>query len=377
MSSQKRDVRSLVTLMESASTARVLNLLSARVQAGADADYAERPLFKSRILNNCIILKHRLRKHEADSLAINRSVATKILFPIDPSDLSLGARFLFVGQQGFDVCLEEATGQERFSEEAVHDMRLIAALDEIPSLDPFLTREHLRRRGFNPSNAYFNITRSDIARMFSHVEEEIWPLVRMCYGGDAVDASRTKKLVSKILSNDLDADFAPLRLTLRLSESEYQEGMFCWKGFLYYKWALNTVLPGAVRVSDAIGSIRTRGVTTSETSAYIAEARQRLQQGVRGRCEQVRTLLKVYDDAFEGLTQRSDPNAFRDFLLSAPALFSGIGERLGAVQHIVSFWNYWAPTERKTMVSGDELAELFQDFEQSLGLVSKRQLAWA
>ena len=87
-------------------------------------------------------------------------------------------------------------------------------------------------------------------------------------------------------------------------------------------------------------------------------------------------MLKVYDHAFEGLTQRSDPVAFRDFLLAAPDMFFKIGERLGAVQHVTSFWAYRVPTPRLTLTA-DELAELLQDFEQSLGLQAKKQLAWA
>ena len=372
-----RDVRSLVTLMQSASTARVLNLLAARTRSAGDPDYQARPLFKNKSLNGSIILKHRLRKHEAESLRSRRGVATKILFPIDPCDLAAGARYLFVGQQGFDAMLEQSTGLTRNSEEATHDLEVIAALEELPSLDPFLTREHLKRRGFSPSNAYFAISSSDTDRMFKHVQGEMWPLVRMCYGEADVGGAQAQRLVSKILADELDADFEPLRLTLRLSETQYLEGMFCWKGFLYYKWALAGVLDQASQISAAIATVKPVGPVKSETAAYLREARERLRDGVRSSCEQVKAMLQVYDDAFEGLTQRSDPTAFRDFLLAAPDMFFKIGERLGAVQHIVSFWSYRVPAGRKPSLTADDLAELLQDFEQSLGLAAKTQLAWA
>lgn len=377
MSGSNREVRSLVTLMQSASTARVLNLLAARERSFADADYQARPLFKNRSLNGSIILKHRLRKHEAESLGTRRAVATKILFPIDPADLAAGARYMFVGQQGFEAMLEQSTGLIRESDEAKHDLEVIAALEELPSLDPFLTREHLKRRGFCPSNTYFNISPSDTERMFNHVQGEMWPLVRTCYGEAEVSGAHAQRLVTKILADELDADFEPLRLTLKLSETQYLEGMFCWKGFLYYKWALTKVLQQATAVSAAIASVKPIGTLKNEAAAYLREARERLAEGIKDSCDEVKAMLQVYDDAFAGLTQRSDPTAFRDFLLAAPDMFFKIGERLGAVQHIVSFWTYRVPPGRRPMLTADELAELFQDFEQSLGLTAKKQLAWA
>jgi hypothetical protein len=76
--------------------------------------------------------------------------------------------------------------------------------------------------------------------------------------------------------------------------------------------------------------------------------------------------LGIYDQAYQGLTQRSDPIGFRNFLLSAPTLFHELGERLGAVDHMISFWRYRFPKDKPTAVTGHELADIFNDFEYSL-----------
>ena len=76
-------------------------------------------------------------------------------------------------------------------------------------------------------------------------------------------------------------------------------------------------------------------------------------------------MLKVYDDAFQGLIEEGRPTAFRDFLRDAPHLFARLGERLGAVQHIVSFWNYRMSPDRPRP-SPEELIDLLADFETSL-----------
>jgi hypothetical protein len=90
----------------------------------------------------------------------------------------------------------------------------------------------------------------------------------------------------------------------------------------------------------------------------------------------VSDLLRVYDEAFEALTAYSDPTRFRDFLLSAPTLFAAIGERLGSIQHIVSFWRFHVTGRRATRISSVDLADVLSEFEESLGHASERAAVW-
>ena len=46
--------------------------------------------------------------------------------------------------------------------------------------------------------------------------------------------SQTAKLVQLLLTDEADERLEPLRLTLRLQGDAYREGIFAWKGFLYY-----------------------------------------------------------------------------------------------------------------------------------------------
>ena len=56
------------------------------------------------------------------------------------------------------------------------------------------------------------------------------------------------------------------------------------------------------------------------------------------------------------------PKTFRDFLMSAPYMFLELGEKLGAISHIVSFWRYRFPQNGPTTIDPEELAAIFQDF---------------
>ena len=358
-----RNVRNLAHLQESASTARVLNLLRL-ANRQRDPEYLSKPFFYNPVLNRCIVLKHRLRRHEIEEFFDGRQTATKLIFPIDGADLRIGGRSVFVGQMNYDAAMEGLLGDSWISDP--RDREMLNIIDGIPSLDPFLLREHLRRFGRDPARCYFEISEGDMNRMYNFVEREVQRLVDLCYqGAENTGGTAGSRLAKKILSNAVDGETEPLRLTLRLEKREYQEGVFCWKGFLYYKWTLATAMTSVKRVSEAIGKCKPRGPMDLNTRTYLEKTRSDLQQSILRITNTARKTLKIYDDAFAGLMD-GQPTAFRDFLLGAPAMFTDLGERLGAVNHITSFWDYRFPQGRLPVITPEELTDIFADFECSL-----------
>ncbi|MDP3852311.1 hypothetical protein [Phenylobacterium sp.] len=231
-----RGVRRLTSLEQSASTARVLNLLAIHRNFGDDVDLAQAPFFKNRLLDRSIILKHRLRPHEYAQFASPRPTATKILIPIDSSDLRVGARSVFVGQKDFDEVVESVLGQNL--KPGSRDRRVLDLIDSLPSLDPFLLREHLRVNEIEPARGYFGISAGDVQRMFDFAREEILALVTLSSGDNYGSHACASRLVEKLLSNTPDSGCEPLKATLKLSDQEYTDGAFSWRGFLYHKWVL-------------------------------------------------------------------------------------------------------------------------------------------
>lgn len=366
-------VRNLANLQQTASTARVLNLLRIAQRSGGEAEHAAQPFFRHPQLNRAIILKHRLRRNEREAFGDGRQTATKIVIPIDAADLKLGGRSVFVDQLNYEAVMHASLGERwiTFGE----DREMLEIIDALPSLDPFLLREHLKRHSRSPARCYFEVSDADLDRMHRYVEGEIRQLIDLCFAdGGAGRAGAGAKLVRKILSITVDEDTEPLRLTLRLEKNEYQEGVFCWKGFLYYKWTIAESLKNVEQVAAAIACLRPGGQAEPDVKAYLQKARETLSRSVLEVRDAARETLKVYDNAFASLLE-GQPQAFREFLLSAPSMFSDLGERLGAVNHIVSFWRFRFPFGRPAFVTADELAEIFMDFEDSLSFPELRNLA--
>jgi len=154
---------------------------------------------------------------------------------------------------------------------------------------------------------------------------------------------------------------------LGISKADFEEAMFCWKGFIYYKWSLNRLIPQVRPVAEEIGRVAARGEATRDEEQYIEAARNRLKHALGRGCATVHTTLQIYDHAYAELTKNGQPTVFRDFLLRAPSLFHDLGERLGSIQHIISFWRYRFPAGVRVNMSGEELSDILADFEVSLG----------
>jgi hypothetical protein len=356
-----RAVRSLEFLEKSASTARVLNLFQIYKLHGHTKAWREAPLFESQGLNQALVIKHRLRRNETDLFRGSRRVATKIIVPIDDRDLKAGGRFVFFDQINYAAILKEVFGITPDHP----DFRTLKLIDQLPSLDPFLLREQLSRAGINPAPCYFAISEADMQKMLSFVQREIEPLVQLSLGETTASTSSIARMAAKILSNSPGDRMDGLGEVLRLNPEQYEEGIFCWKGFLYFKWMLGSMAEDIAGVMAKVASIKTVGPMDSEAREYLVRGREVVRDQIKRARAETRQTMKIYDEAYAGLTKNGDPLIFRDFLLKAPSLFARLGDQLGAIQHVISFWNFrFGPKAPAPSVS--ELIDIFMDFETSL-----------
>ncbi len=359
--SSDRSVRNLGAIQKTASTSRVLNLLAVGSRHKDDPEYVTQPFCENAILNESVILKHRLRADERYVFDYQRHVATKVIIPFERSDLRMGGRSFFVGQRGWTAMVQELSGEEKSTS---RDISVLEALDEIPSLDPFLLREHLNRRGFPISSLYFAISDADMVRMQAFVAAQIHELIDMAFPKETGTGS--EKMASVLLSNQIDERLEPLRQVMRLDAESYREGIFSWKGFLYYKWALTDMAPKLATVLKELPMLQPSGHKGRDQMSSIQDTRAKLMKDIKLRSREVGEALQVYDDAYRDLTQNGQPMAFRDFLLKAPAMFMILGERLGSISHISSFWRYRFKDPRDLSAPIQEVVDILTDFAANL-----------
>jgi hypothetical protein len=364
-----RDVRNLANLGETASTSRVLNLSQIYLSSSKEKDYQLKPFFRDSQMNKAILVKHTLRANERDLFARSRRTATKVILPFDPLDLKLGGRSILVNQMGFDSFCRNYFNTDDIS--GNHDVQVLRLLDSSPSLDPFLVREHLGRNGYRPGACYLKISPFDVQRMIGFANEEIERLVATAFG-DAASGGASVKLAGKILANELDKELWPLKKTLRMTDEEFSDGIFSWRGFLYFKWRHLELQDEMRRVLEGLASYQPIGASDENLREYLKESRPRLARSIVNAISNVGRTLNVYDQAYHALVEGENPGPFRRFLLDGPGLFYELGENIGILSHIGSFWGYRMSQQMMNQrLTPGEYADILMDFEDSLNVVAR------
>lgn len=363
-SKTNREFRNLANLSESASTCRVLNLAQIGLRHRNDEDYREKPFFKTHGLNRAVIVKHTLRVHEMSAFDTPRRTVTKVILPFEPSDLRLGGSSFFVNQKHYKSLMQNVLNVNDVENDP--DYRLLKLIDTIPSLDPFFVRELLVRHGYKPAQCYLKISASDISKMLQFVNREIELLVKMAMGNASNGAAM--KLAVKILSNETDDDLLPLKLTLRLSESEFAEGIFCWRGFLYFKWRLLELQNELNQVLKGLATYTPLGKADPSISQYLDKVRPIIAKEILGTLNRVSRLIGQYDQAYGVLISQGKPTEFRNFLLNGPKLFHDLGESVAILSHVSSFWNYRMVNKhgQPNKLTPDDYCDMLIDFEENL-----------
>lgn len=359
----ENNVRSLSRLHKAGSTARVLDLLRVWENAQSDNEPMEKPIFTHPILNKAFIIKHRLRRNEMDVFQDGRATVTKVLLPLDLSNLDAGGRYIFIGQPNFIEILSDATGIDISNRQ--NDLKVMRALDALPSFDPFLLREWLAKFGVHPDPRYFELSLASVAQMEAFVFVEISQLVSMSLSGHAQNES-ISRLVKKLLSSNYDRDLDPLREVLRLSDEEFREGMFCWKGFLYYKWSGKSIehdIPPLIQ--DIRARQPDRGLD-SGIKAQLDASRRRIGRGMVETYNRLVETIQNYDSAYKQMTSEQNPLAFKRFLLNSPKQFLVLGETMGQLQHVIQFWRYRTRSSGTSPIAADEYIDILRDFEDSM-----------
>lgn len=367
---------SLQALSNAAASSRVLNLSHVSSLFRSDADYCARPFFWDRNLNRSIILKHQLRSDEVYLVPNSQGIATKIIFPFDATLLKSGGRSILVGQNGYRETMAEFLGPS--SKQTQRDLSLLALIETLPSLDPFLLKEHLARNNYFPADCYFNISTADMARMHAFARVEIGELIALALGkvsaSDGSDA--IGKLVDAMMSQDSGERLEPLRVTLGLDGQAFHDGVFSWKGFLYYKWLFGETAKKLNRIISEIELVRLEDRPSQGEIERLDAQRKRLRKSIREAARACTAVLTLYDDAFRDLVDNGKAAAFRKFLLEAPKLFLSLGIKIGVIEHILSFWSFRFPEEAPLLLNSLELGGVFAEFQNSLTSSAETEKAW-
>jgi hypothetical protein len=357
-------VQSLRSIGARSSSARVLDLHSLAVEQMDDEEHRHRPMFLHPVLNRTIIVKHHPRPGEFEYSPDRGAIVTKVIFPFDPNDLDLGGQFLLVDDPELP---DKLIRQLDYSEvDPDRDLMVLQLLDKLPTLDPFLLNEALSANKIDVAPCYFRLSAADKAQMSDFVAAQVEKLISICFG-ELATGGKSKRLSELILSADDGPELEPLRLAMRMGEDQFSQAMFVWKAVLYYRWRSRTLWPEVKATRRSIAGVETTRFDAD--SARFARGAILELEKLLGDCERrIAEMFKIYENVFEALTETKTPEPFRRFLMDGPRLFARLGERMGRLEQLVSFWQHQFPGGRTRHLSPEAIVDGLRNLMSALSL---------
>jgi hypothetical protein len=159
-----------------------------------------------------------------------------------------------------------------------------------------------------------------------------------------------------------------------MSEEEFSDGIYSWRGFLYFKWRHLELQDEMRKVLEGLASYQPIGSADEAMKEYLREVRPRLARKIVDAIQGVGRTLNVYDQAYHALVQGENAGPFRRFLLDGPGLFFELGENIGILSHIGSFWQYrMGQAMLNQRLTPTEYSDILMDFEDSLSMIGSHE----
>ena len=358
-------VQSLRSITARSASARVLDLHSLALDAAADPAHAERPMFTHPVLNRTLIVKHHPRPGEFEYADDHGAIVTKIIFPFDPDDLDLGGQFLLADDPDLVALLERHLDYR--DGDLTRDVAVLQLLDRLPTLDPFLLHEAMVTHKVDVAPCYFRLSATDKAEMRDFVARQVETLIGLCFAGAAVSETQTKRLAGLILAEGDSPELDPLRLTMRMEPPEFAQAMFCWKAVLYYRWRSRALWPEVKATRRSIATVETSRFDL-EAAPFVRAAIAQLEGLMSDSERRIAELFRIYDDVFDALTAQRSPDPFRRFLIDGPRLFARLGERMGRLEQLVSYWAHQFPGRKPRQMSPEAVFDGLRNLLSALSL---------
>ena len=337
---QGASLHGLKGLIARSPPSRLLNLNALRRSPPEDPGYLERPFFLQPILNRAIIVKHNMRRGE-ESLDGKRQLnALKILFPLDASNLTFGARTVFASQYDlesiFRSCFESAPPSTD------RDLKLIGLLEEAPTLDPFLLQEIVRQYGFDVSSCYFSQNRQVLKHQTAIVAAEAGPILEL-FGCTTPGLLGSNNGYSETDSGQNRKSYSPREFVIeKESDQKISECFSSWKVVLFYRLRLAELTSATKHLLISLERLRP-SVGQRQTTPLTEQCRTRIRDALWLAISEAQGIVEDYNLLHHSVLRTGRPELFRALLRQSKDYLTALGARIGRLDDALGFWSAHAP----------------------------------
>jgi hypothetical protein len=211
---------------------------------GAGEGSGREALFSNPPLNGVVLIK-------------DASGGTKLYFPFNELNIYDGGRTIFLHDTHVQQAITDNFGQKAsLTKEAMaEDLRILEALDGLPSLDPFLMKDVFQRVQIAVNEAYFEISPEVWSEIESFIRQRFEPLVSAAFPDAMASDEKARRLVEKIWEASGVAELAPLIEASRLPPDQALDIFKAWKGINFYSFQYVRVQPQLIDMTEWLNGI--------------------------------------------------------------------------------------------------------------------------
>ena len=322
-------------------------------------------LFETAPLNRTILIKHTLREREREEQITEQRTATKIIFPIDADDLSVGGFALFIEEKGFERHLAEYLGDARGAQGLPRDIQRLGLLADASMFDPYLVRERFRMNGLAADDAWFELDPKREQEVLNHIFDHIRQMFYGATGDDALARKFADGFCYKVFSNDFVEYAERLNAFFGLDSEHMLEALFAWKALLYQRLVFSELQDRLAGELKLVLEAPLPFNTSKAEGEFMRAVQQRLRDTVRTRYGAARLALANYNTAYNDFSVRKRPAAFIRFLRVSSELTYEVGENIALLLHYGGLLTFRIKHER-ALRSVNTAMELHQDLATAL-----------
>ncbi|NTU76345.1 MAG: hypothetical protein HGA90_00770 [Alphaproteobacteria bacterium] len=321
--------------------------------------------FRNKQLNTIVLIKDTVPENERRKGG--PSVGTKLYFPFNETNIYEGGRTIFLHDPHLQSAIIGHFGEGAVTKETLtEDLRLLALLDKLPSLDPFLLKDAFLREKIDVNTDYFEVSPEVWNEIETFMLQRFEPLVRAAFPDADSSDDKARQLIDKMWeARDLTA-LRPLVTAFRLPENEALDIFAAWKGIVYYSYQYQNEQGRFVNLVKWLkeNEVAPAGATSTE----VKEMRERqtlVRDQLRHEWQLIETTVRQYQESYDKMFKdKTSSSEFLSFLKNSNMTYWNLGNSFGKANHAIYCWDVMSARFKERKVP-------WQNFLDILRILSK------
>jgi len=341
----------------------------------------ESQLFKSSILNRCVIFKFPNFMEEVSSElkkafggptgAEYHPIETGIYLPYSVETPQDGGIAVYLRQKNYQKILADYLGAPIDSDELppdiADDLKMLSLLDSVPSLDPFLLKECLVANGipFNPD--ILRLDPGEEVEIRRLISDKISPIIEKAFEAGDRTLSDRERLLAALWDPTMPEAKAFVR-AFGIAESEAIAVFTAWKGITFYQLQVRVLVP---RLKEMMIWLKSKDANPTDATANKMFMPQMQMFNVKiitlldQTIADMRGILQKYESSFETFIA-GNPTELTNFLRTARRVYYVLGYCISAISSALNIFARDIRPPDRTRLNFDDTNRLYTRLDISL-----------